>query len=877
MTAARNLHEERGYRDATSGALAADARHVYAVRNQDLPKLILRPGFDGRIIGGVNHSRRSRVNRLVAYDRRTGRTVWSAGGRDFLQAVAAGTDPQTADTFFCGPPLPTPHGLAVIAETGGLLRLLILDPDDGTLRRSMPIAVPPLPLYEPPRWRVGGLGVSAAAGLWIVPTAAGGVAAIDPLTGSFDWTYRYTPSVRVEDGPLVPRRAPLSASEDDQTGWADIPPQIVAGRVLLTPRDSEQLHCLDLHTGQPLWVRPRGAGRQIAGVAAGDGSAGDGWAGDGANPAAATALLVGDDGVRGLSLADGTERWFTPLPPASGDATYAGGTLMVPLSDDTLATLRPEDGELLNRLPAGGRIGNLIAAGGRLISQTPADVTAFRTRTETAASIEAAFVEGADAATVSAALLLRAGFALQEGRDADAVADLIVAAAPPAAVGGSGVAARAAAGEALDRLSEVLAEGLRRDFGTFAPLLKNAKGVLGDPPSGEVARAFADGLAAAGRRREAFRVLAGAEDDLSGPAVTAAAWARGRLGPLFAEANADDRIAMAAEVRERHAAAGADGAALEAFAQRFGRLCASAAWRSANPPPDGAVDLADEALRRAATRAADGLRGSPLAKARLLRWAAGRPGAAPVDAALAALYEAAGDPVAAAHHRNEPPTDPAAGRGVSVAEALDRGRVPPTQRLPVGSTPPWARGGRLTWDNDGPHLHWQADDGRVRFSHVFAGATPRRGARGLWDGHLLVVGLGNRALALDTLAASQRRHAAVAGGADGGLRRLVRSDRTGLRRRHGPRVGVRRPGGALAPSTCAAERLHAARQAPADRRPAVATGRRAAAGPGDRGRPGRPPAAAVRRDRNRAVGRRRSGTGRRRSPPRPQPLVGAGD
>ncbi|MFH5805414.1 PQQ-binding-like beta-propeller repeat protein, partial [Alienimonas sp. DA493] len=739
VTGLLNFFEERAYRDATAGALSADERHVYAVRNLDLPKRDLRPDFDPRFDGGAAHFRRPRSNRLVAYERDSGRVAWTLGGSapPLGPAAAAGASDPAADAFFCGPPLPTPQGLAVLAETGGVLRLFVLDPADGAVRRSLPLAVPPLPLLEPPRWREAALAVSAGAGLWVAPTSAGGVAAIDPLTGSFVWTYRYRPTVEVEDGPPVPRRGSFGSADDDMPRWVDQPPKMAAGRALLTPRDSDELHCLDLATGELLWIRPRGTGRQVAGVVEGENGP--------------TVLLVGDDGVRGLALADGAERWFAPLPAAAGDAVLAGDALIVPLSDDTLAAVSPEDGGVLNRLPAEGAAGNLIAAGGRLLSQSPEGVAAFPTRAETAESIEAAFTRDDGAGSRAPALLLRAGLASQDGRPADAVADLIAAVEAPAPPGGAGVAARYAAGVARDRLAETLADGLRRDFAAFAPLLEDAAEALGSPPAGEVARAYADGLTAAGRVREAFGVLARTRDDSARPEITADAWARRRLPALFADAGEEDRAAMIAVVAEAHAEAGEEIAALEAFAQRFGPLCASAAWRATAPAPDGAVDLADEALRRAAGAAAETRSVSPLVAARLLRWAAARPGAAPADAALADLYEAAGDVLAAAALRGEPRPNPAEGRRIVAREAADRGRPPATDRIPVNAAPRWSPSGRLTADAVGPYLRWQADDGRTRFAHILPGGPPRRGARALWEGHLLIVGLGDRIEALDTL------------------------------------------------------------------------------------------------------------------------------
>ncbi|MEM9701016.1 MAG: PQQ-binding-like beta-propeller repeat protein, partial [Planctomycetota bacterium] len=753
VTGLRNLHEQLAYRDAASGSLSADERHIYAIQNVDLPKLIVEPGFNQRFPGGFDHRRRLRTNRLIAYDRVTGRTAWSVGGSTFRYDTLGNEDP-TAGSFFCGPPLPTEHGLATLAETGGSLRLLVLDPADGAVRRVIPIATPPTLLFEPPWYRLAGLGIAEAAGLWIVPTSAGGVAAIDPLSGSFVWTYRYLPSVETEDGLPVVRRAPLGTSEDDQPKWADAPPKIVGDRVLLTPRDSGELHCLDVKTGELQWRRRRGPSRQLAAVWLGtpdDGGDGEEQSEDDAWAAA----LVGDDGVRGIRLSDGAVRWFTPLPPARGDATPAGDVLIVPLADDTFASLRLSDGAVLNRLPAGGAVGNLIAAGGRLVSQSPRGVSAFSTRSEIAQDLAAAFLDQDDTASLGPALLLRADAALQDGRPADAVADLIAAATPGSAAA-SNVETRLAASRARDRLSAVFSDGLRRDFEAFAPLLPDAQSVLGDPPGGEVARAYAAGLTEAGRTVDAFRVIAGARDDGGRPAVSASSWARPRLARLFLEANDADRGPMIAIVADAYADADDDRTALEAFARHFGRLCGLNAWRAATPMPDGAVDLADSALRRAADLAEAEQRTAPIVAARLLRWAASRPGAAPVTEELASLRQSVGADLAVRRLRGEPLPDPANGRRIAASEADDRGRLPRQTRLPVNVLPDGAAGGQLIASDANPDLRWQDEDGRLAMLHTVLGSPARRGPKGLWEGPLLVAGLGDRVIALETLTKDEK-------------------------------------------------------------------------------------------------------------------------
>ena len=73
---------------------------------------------------------------------------------------------------------------------------------------------------------------------------------------------------------------------------------IIAGdRVILTPPESDELHCLDAQSGKLQWKQRRGDSL-IAGCA------------DGGN-----VLLVAIDDVQGLRLADGTAAWEKqPLP-----------------------------------------------------------------------------------------------------------------------------------------------------------------------------------------------------------------------------------------------------------------------------------------------------------------------------------------------------------------------------------------------------------------------------------------------------------------------------------------------------------------------------------------------------------------------------------
>ena len=95
----------------------------------------------------------------------------------------------------------------------------------------------------------------------ICPTAAGAVVAVDVSRRMLLWAYKYE-SDQTED-TMVTNMAMmqgrnfefLQESIHPEDCWADSVPVVSEseGRVLLTPNDSQELHCLDLLTGKLQW------------------------------------------------------------------------------------------------------------------------------------------------------------------------------------------------------------------------------------------------------------------------------------------------------------------------------------------------------------------------------------------------------------------------------------------------------------------------------------------------------------------------------------------------------------------------------------------------------------------------------------------------
>ena len=78
--------------------------------------------------------------------------------------------------------------------------------------------------------------------------------------------------------------------------WADSSLTIAEGRILLTPVESDDLHCLDLLTGKPVWqTTARDKRLYVAAVHEG------------------SAIFVGPDKVTAVGLQDGQPTWEKPV------------------------------------------------------------------------------------------------------------------------------------------------------------------------------------------------------------------------------------------------------------------------------------------------------------------------------------------------------------------------------------------------------------------------------------------------------------------------------------------------------------------------------------------------------------------------------------
>ena len=632
------------FEDATSGTLSSDGELVFVVESD--PASLAGPAGGGLDMFRQFPSGPRGSNSLSAYRlANRGTLAWRlsgapAAGRGDPAALPQQMQFQASQgKWFLGAPLPIGDQLFVLVEERGEIRLEVLAAADGAPLWSQPLAElddgMAIANRESHLRRVGGLSPSFADGVLVCPTGAGTVVAVDLATRTLLWAYTYS-QPRTADSMLLPngvrvqrggggavivngRVMGMNTGPTASTGWRDSSPVLSAGKIVLTPRESDEIHCLDLRGGSVLWKAPRQDGLYVAGVVDG------------------RAIVVGRRGVRSLALADGGDAWSTatPLEGAcpSGRGVLTSRSLFLPLDTPEVVEIDLADGSVAGRSPArGGQVaGNLVAYRGEVVSLG---------------------VDALDVYHQSSALDERIDTARRE-RPADPWAglwagQLDIDRGNVAAGLESVLAARAAAAETVPQglLRDALLAALGRDFPAALAVWKG-RGDIDVGRSRPLQRIIVDGHLRAGDVESAWQALSGIVGDVVSPwergdrletdavdrsvSIGESAWMAGRFRRVLEAAPASLRDAIDARVGAEVAAA----EALRPVAERAERLAALEQWFAAHPAGARAREVLIPAIGDLITATgATSDAGRDLAVRRdLLRVLPAAPSSATVDAA----------------------------------------------------------------------------------------------------------------------------------------------------------------------------------------------------------------------------------------------------
>ncbi|NOY29444.1 MAG: PQQ-binding-like beta-propeller repeat protein [Planctomycetes bacterium] len=347
------LFSTRIWEDHLYNSLSSDGERVYVIRDLSLPAANAydawaMPFMNGRraLDGSVGS------NRLCAFDLATqGKLVWEIDG------ATAKDDFQGA--FFLGSPLAVGKSLYCLVEMKSAVYLAAIDRDTGEQLWRQQLANLETGILLDSRRRLQASIPSYEGGILVCPTGAGVVVGVDLAKNALAWAYRYPtnrrpiPSFRARNDPRL-----LSKNQ-----WIDSAATLANGHVLLTPPESDSLHCLDLVTGKLLWKLPRREYLFVAGV----------WQD--------RALLVGNKHLTAIRLEDGEPAWQeetqkgTLTIPENGVPTGRGffseGRYYLPLSTAEVVAIDMQQGVIVDRAVArdGQVLGNLVCYHGAVLSQ----------------------------------------------------------------------------------------------------------------------------------------------------------------------------------------------------------------------------------------------------------------------------------------------------------------------------------------------------------------------------------------------------------------------------------------------------------------------------------------------------------------------------
>lgn len=601
--------DQRLWDDATYGTLSSDGDYVFSVEDLSVSALPVLP--HARMVVLPNGRRQPppawprNFNRLTAHEIRTGKLKWEIGGARVEPSL------EHAGSFFLGPPLALMGSVYSLAEINSEIRLLALDAKSGKTQWTQQLAVVEVDVLQDPQRRLAGVSPSYSDGILVCPTASGAVIAVDLTTRSLLWGYRYSSSLPNANSMMGRRISAVvvyaGRPRDETDRWVDSSITIADGRVLATPVESAELHCLNLIDGSLLWKIPRGDSLYVAGVHNGN------------------VILVGRNSVKAIGLADKESAW-TPdagqLPSGStpsGRGFLADDRYYLPLSNGEVATIDLRTGKILARTRSrGDRVpGNLVAYGGQVVSQTVDRIEVYPQLEPLMRQVAEVLEKNPDDPR---ALKQRGEIRMFDGQLAEAVADL----------------RRSYQLQPDPRTRELLVAalltGLAGDFAQYAESLDEIDRLATQPAERvRLLRLMADGLQSQGKRREALAAYLRLADptlgplglDRIGPKSTARRdrLVQAGLKSLVEAADAAERESIDQAINERLSAAvaAAGPVPLRDFLRYFGglprgdstwgdaarehladRLATGGAWLEAEGLLRQSEQSSDEARRRGA-------------------------------------------------------------------------------------------------------------------------------------------------------------------------------------------------------------------------------------------------------------------------------------
>ncbi len=289
---------------------------------------------------------------------------WEVGGRTGLD------DPKLAEVFFLGAPLPLAGSLYAVCQQQDQIKLVVLDSETGQLQWSQQLVgvAKSVNVSEDRFRRLAGATPSFSDGVLVCATGAGALVAVDLSTKALIWGYQFMTPGSKDVSQISPRQNSAQTVLDGL--WRESTIMISEGCVLHTPVDSQNLVCVDLHTGFPKWKDneemigqvPRFDSLYLACVESGN------------------AILVGRKSVRAIGLSDGQQTWernTESFGRPSGRGYTNKGDYYLPMTSERLLQIELSTGTITKTVETNGVLGNLICYRGDVISHSADRLASF--------------------------------------------------------------------------------------------------------------------------------------------------------------------------------------------------------------------------------------------------------------------------------------------------------------------------------------------------------------------------------------------------------------------------------------------------------------------------------------------------------------------
>ncbi len=365
--ARRKQLDERVWMDAIYGQMSSDGKSLFLIDDLGFTQQSAA-GLQIRMIRGMpteNPDQPKNYNSLVALDVATeGKYRWRVGG------VNGEDEPALAGAFFLGAPLVLSDELYVLAEIRGDISLVVLDAEKGKVRWTQQLAhVGQVNILNDTVRRLAGATPSFSDGVLICPTSGGAVVAVDIPNRSLLWGYQYRRSYITYTHNGMRINGVYTSNQTRRERWADATATIADGRVIVTPAEGDELHCLDLLTGEPVWkAKRRNDSLYVACVHEGK------------------IVLVGKRHVTAWNLSDGQQTWQLPVGSErdtsgtaavpSGRGFLSGHSYYLPTSLE-LMQIDVRDGSLVEAIRTDQPLGNLLSYRDHVVSLGPDYLTTF--------------------------------------------------------------------------------------------------------------------------------------------------------------------------------------------------------------------------------------------------------------------------------------------------------------------------------------------------------------------------------------------------------------------------------------------------------------------------------------------------------------------